>query len=172
MAFNIKKVALALAIIIVLNLFVYTGIRTFYKGPDRIKYCGDLRGPILNEVDCNAAGGQWVPEMYEPGMAKPVTSPSGYCSEKPLCYTLYDEAAKPYNRNVFIIYAILGLLSLLLGFWLMVDAVSAGFNFGAIVLLFTGTVRYWSSMQEYLRFIIVGLALVVAIWLGYKKLKR
>lgn len=169
MAFKLKKIALALAIIVLLNLFVYTGIRTFYKGPDRNDYCLDYRVPLVTEQDCVNAGGQWVATPREPGTVKPV--PDGYCTDKATCFTQYEELLKPYNRNVFIIYVILGLVSLLLGFLLKVDTVSAGLNFGAVVLLFTGTVRYWSDMQEYLRFIIVAIALAIVIWIGYKKLK-
>src|SRR3989338_5473031 len=163
MAFKLKKIALALAIIVLLNLFVYTGIRTFYSGPDRNDYCLDHRVPLITEQDCTNAGGQWVQNPREPGVAKPV--PDGYCTDKPACFTQYEELLKPYNRNVFIIYVILGLLSLLLGFMLKVDTVSAGLNFCAVVLLVTGTVRYWTNMQDYLRFIIVGLALIIAIWI-------
>ena len=173
MGFKIKTIALALAIVILLNLFVYTGIRTFYKAPDRTKYCGDIysRGPIYTEQDCVAAGGQWFENTPNPQEAvKPM--PNGYCNEKATCYALYNEVLAPYERNIFILYIILGLASLLLGFVLKVDAVSAGFNFGAVILLVTGTIRYWRDMNDYLRFIIVGIALALVIWFGYKKLQK
>ncbi len=171
MAVKLKNIALAIAILILLNLFVYTGIRTFYKEPDRSKYCLDYRVPIITEEDCVAGGGQWVENPVDPNVQeKP--RPSGNCTDKPTCFTLYEEAIKPYNRNVFIIYVVLGLITLLIGLLLKVDAVSAGLNFGAVILFFTGTVRYWSNMQEYLRFIIVGLALAIVIWMGYKKLSK
>ena len=169
MAINLKKIALALGIVILLNLFVWTGIRTFYKGPDRNDYCIDYRIPIVTEQDCISANGQWKKTQVEPSSPKPVQE--GYCSDKPTCFTLYEEAIKPYNRNVFIIYVILGLVSLLIGFLIKVDSVSAGLNFGAIILFVTGTIRYWSEMQEYLRFIITGFALALLIYFGYKKIK-
>ncbi len=174
MGFKIKTVALALAIVILLNLFVYTGIRTFYKAPDRTKYCGDpySRGPIYTEQDCVAAGGQWIINTPQPAEVGGKPLQAGYCGEKATCYDLYNEILKPYERNVFIIYIILGLASLLLGFVLKVDAVSAGFNFGAVILLVTGTIRHWREMHDYLRFIIVGIALALVIWFGYKKLQK
>ncbi len=173
MELKIKNIALALAIIVLLNLFVYTGIRTFYKEPDRALFCGDIysRGPIYTEEECIAAGGQWYPypQPVQGELGKP--APTGSCNEKAVCQKLYEETIKPYDRNVFIIYVILGLLSLFIGFLIKADAVSAGLNFGAVILFFTGTARFWREMDDYLRFIVVTIALVIVIWLGYKKLK-
>ncbi|MBU2263298.1 hypothetical protein KJ750_01400, partial [Patescibacteria group bacterium] len=51
------------------------------------------------------------------------------------------------------------------------EAVALGFSFGGILSLIIGTIRYWSGMDDYLRFIILGVALAILIWMGIKKLK-
>jgi|TARA_B100001971_G_scaffold171205_1_gene163467 hypothetical protein len=50
-------------------------------------------------------------------------------------------------------------------------AVVNGLMFGGILNIFIGIARYWSDMDEYLRFIISGVVLIVLIYIAYKKLK-
>ena len=77
-----------------------------------------------------------------------------------------------YNRNVFIILEIAGLIAFLLGlFAINAKAVSNGFLGGGVLSLIIGTVRYWSGMDDYLRFGILGIALAILIWVGYKKIR-
>jgi hypothetical protein len=42
---------------------------------------------------------------------------------------------------------------------------------GAVLLIIYGTIRYWGSLSDVWRTIMLGLALVILVWIGYKKLK-
>ena len=156
-----KKVGLALAIMIVFNLFVNVGIYTFYKGPKYDDYCSaNIVAPtkeIKTEARCTELNGSWQ---------------GGYCDLYTTCSDQFQSVESVYNRNVFIVLVVIGTVALIAGLFLQqVSAVANGFMFGGIISIFIGTVRYWSNMDEYLRFAILGVVLIILIWLGVSKLR-
>lgn len=186
---RIKEIILALAIVVVLNLFFNYGVYTFYKPPVYDKFCPVelMQKQYADPAACEAAGGKWFngPEelnpkyyQYQTPMPAPVLpgdskTQRGWCDATAQCRQNFDTVNNVYNRNVFIFLILAGLISLGLGF-LVISAtpVSNGFLGGGLLSLIVGTVRYWSNMNDYLRFITLGLALAVLIWLGYKKIKN
>lgn len=157
-----KKIGLSLAIIVVMNLFVNIGIETFYDGPTYQDYCGSESlgrpEPQLNsKAACEEAGGKWK---------------RNWCDLYGDCQAAYSAENSVYSRNVFILLVIVGTIALVLGIFLRnVNAVANGLTFGGILSLFIGTVRYWSDMDEYIRFIILGIVLALLIILGVVKLR-
>ncbi|MEK9174884.1 MAG: hypothetical protein AAB725_02855 [Patescibacteria group bacterium] len=175
---KIKEIILALAIVVVLNLFFNYGVFTFYKEPKFENFCSaELTQKVYTEkTSCEAVGGRWYESnqvSYEgrpiPVKLEPQTS---WCDATAKCRENYESVRDVYNRNVFVILVILGLISLGLGFLSISAApVANGFLGGGLLSLIVGTIRYWSDMNDYLRFIILGIALVALIWLGYKKIR-
>ncbi|MDP3764479.1 MAG: hypothetical protein Q8Q95_02555 [bacterium] len=179
---KIKEIILALAIVVVLNLFFNYGVFTFYKEPKFENFCSvELTQKVYTEkASCEAVGGQW----YESNQVnydgrvmfvkpQPQSGETSWCDSTAKCKESYDTVRDVYNRNVFIVLVILGLISLGLGFLVInASAVANGFLGGGLLSLVVGTIRYWSDMNEYLRFIVLGLALAMLIWLGYKKIKN
>ena len=51
-------------------------------------------------------------------------------------------------------------------------SVSSGIMSGGILTIIYGTIRYWSDLPDYGRFIILGLTLIILIWLGYKRISK
>lgn len=153
---NFKKLILVLGIIIVLNLFFNYGIKTFYNEPKYDDYCQSeylMRKPIPSEPAFELQQQIDYEKQRE-------------CQEK------YDKDNDFYKRNVFIVWIVAGVVSLVLGFSIaMSEAVSLGLSFGGLVSLIVGTLGYWSAMNDYLRFIILGIALAILVWIGIKKLK-
>ncbi len=151
---NLKKLVVILAIIIVLNLFFNYGIKTFYDGPEYEDFCPK--------------------EYFAP---KPISPES--ISEQQIdyekqqqCQEKYESARNLYNRNVFIILIAASIASIIIGFLIsQSEAVALGFSFGGVISLIVGTIRFWSDMDDYLRFVILGLALAILIWIGIKKLR-
>lgn len=177
---NMKTVALALSIIIVLNLFVGFGIKTFYPGPELEDFCPieKTAQSFTNKESCQAAGGQWFADgglrpirasIIEEGQEKP----TGWCDAMYTCRKEYREVDDLYSRNVFIVFMVAGLISMGAG-WLVSTstAVSSGLVFGGVLAFIIGTIRYWSGMHDYLRFVILGLTLAILIWIGYAKLNK
>ncbi len=181
---QIKEIILALAIVVVLNLFFNYGVYTFYKPPQLDKFCPtELNQKAYGDKQsCEAVSGRWfengagpyydngpVPRAITPA-PKSDKEPAGWCDATAKCRESYDSIRSVYNRNVFVVLVILGLIALALGFLVIeVGAVANGFLGGGLLSLIIGTIRYWSDMNDYLRFIILGVALAMLIWLGYKK---
>lgn len=179
---KILKWVLVVALVIVLNLFFNVATRLVYPEPMWEKYCPQKQVNISpdNEQDCVVVGGAWnAPAGYgkEPRPVTAVVSsmaePQGYCDVTFTCGRQYNDDHRVYNRNVFVVMVVLGLISIFAGFMTHnASAVSLGLSFGGVISLVIGSVRYWSDMQEYLRLIILAIALVALIWLGYKKIKE
>lgn len=148
---KIKGIALSAAIAIILALFVNVGVATFYKEP---KYEECYYPTKLAEPD-----GRYVPPTAEE------------LKQQRDCEDRNNVLRSFYNRNVFIVLVITGIASLLIGLFMGVSSVASGFLFGGILNLFIGVVRYWSDMDEYIRFILLGVVLALLIWIGYKKLR-
>ena len=170
------KWVLSIAILVVLNLFFNYAIHLFYPSPEWNKFCPEQQvNKLLTESECVATGGAWTETPpLTPGVdiARPIPAQTGYCDNTFTCRQKYEDANRFYNRNVFIVLVILGLASLLIGFWITAPAVSIGISLGGILSLIIGSIRYWSEMQDYLRVILLALALILLIWIGVKKLKE
>ena len=79
---------------------------------------------------------------------------------------------KVYNRNVFVVFVVAGILLLIGSVYLAgAEAVSLGLSFGGVLSLVIGSMRYWSDMNDILRVIILGVALVGLIYVAWKKFK-
>lgn len=178
------KLALAAAIIIVLNLFFIFSIQLVYKQPKYEDFCGREQVHIIPETqdECVAVGGQWVEGVYvqkglpRPGSLEPAPIEEerrGYCNEDFTCAKEFDSARLLYERNVFISLVVLGTLTLVASFLLRAIAVVApALAAGGVLTLFIASVRYWSEMQDYLRVIILGLALAALLWAGIKRFSK
>ncbi|MBI2108780.1 MAG: hypothetical protein HYT93_01180 [Parcubacteria group bacterium] len=181
---NILKLALAAAIIIVLNLFFIFSIQLVYEQPTYDTFCAKEQVHIIPQTqdECVLVGGQWVEGIYvQKGLPRaqyiepPVITEEqkGYCNEDFTCSADYNEAWKLYQRNVFIALVVLGTLTLVASFLLRAIAVVApALAAGGVITLFIASVRYWSEMQDYLRVIILGIALVALLWAGVKKFSK
>ena len=96
----------------------------------------------------------------------------GYCDLYYYCSQEFNKVNEKYNRNVFIIATGIGIITLIVGFALKLASVSAGLMSGGVLSIIYGTIRYWSDLPDYGRFIILGIALAILIWIGYKKLRK
>ena len=179
------KWALALGIIVVLNLFFNYSVHLLYKGPIFDNYCKQEQVTIQpkTQAECIARQGAWTENVNyrrtESPVAKPlpvppsVGEPTGWCDLNFTCNKDFTEANRLYNRNAFIILVILGVVSMIAGFIsVAAPAVSIGLSLGGVLSFIIGSVRYWSDMDDYLRVIILALALAILIWLGVKKLRE
>ena len=167
---------------VVLNLFFNYGIYTFYKPAEFEKFCpAELnQKQYADKEACEKVGGSWYEGksnvLRMEGGPTPIvstvpTESAGWCDATAKCREGFEVSQAVYNRNVFVVLVILGLVSLGSGFMLIsAKPVANGFLGGGILSLIVGAIRYWSSMDDYLRFVILGIALAVLIWLGYKKI--
>ena len=165
---------------IVTNLFLNYALDVFYKSPKYETFCPSqqVNEAVLTKDACLAKGGQWNENTYPKEIYNAPTQPvpatgvevKGYCNEQYTCGKNFEEANKVYNRNVFIFLVIAG-TALLIGsiFVAAIEAVALGFSLAGIISLIIGTIRYWSDMDERLRVIVLGIALIALVWIGIKK---
>lgn len=162
-----KKLALSLSIVIVINVFFNVGIETFYPAPAYDDYCSPEKTNQGYDTaeSCTEAGGIW-----SQGSGKEAV---GYCDMYTKCSQAYNDAMQPYNRNAFIVLTALGVATLLVGLLAptLPMAVANGLLYGGVLSILIGTMRYWSLMDDYLRFIVSGVALLLLVLVGVKRLK-
>lgn len=194
-----KHIFLAVAIAIVFVFFVGFGVSTFYETPQYEDFCGE-RDKFIDRTTkqgCDEEGGRWNPNEIARPIAKIDSNQllctkvsekddavslncqtqeeienQGYCDRDFYCRAEFNDVREVYNRNVFIIATGIGIIALIVGFALNLASVSSGIMGGGILTIIYGTIRYWSDLPDYGRFIILGITLVILIWLGYKKIKK
>ena len=170
--FNVLKWILVLGIIVVLNLFFSFAIKLVYDSPEYTDFCTEkqVRVQPNTQEECTVEGGQWSEyDIRDPKLAE--GEATGYCNTDFTCRQEFDDERSVYNRNVFVILVILGVTSLVAGIFVSAASVSIGLSLGGVLSLIIGSIRYWSDMDDILRVIMLGVALLTLIWVGIKKLK-
>lgn len=180
---KVLKWLLILGIVIVLNLFFVYGIKVLYHEPVFDNFCpvNQVTSSPATEAECVAVGGGWTSNASYtapvPMAQKTVpyvisNQPAGYCDVNFTCQKQFATAESVYNRNVFVVLLILGVLSLVAGFFISGSAaVSLGLSLGGVLALVVGSVRYWSDMNDYLRVAVLAVALVILVVIGVKKVR-
>lgn len=174
---DIIKWALIAGIAIVVNLFIFYAVDALYKEPAYTDFCPErqVNKLIESEAACLEVGGQWNENIDAkiqriPEQSAPV--PIGYCNVDYTCNKQFEDVMKVYNRNVFVVFVIAGILLLAGSAYLGgAEAVSLGLSFGGVISLIIGSVRYWSDMNDILRVIVLGVALAFLIYVAWKKFK-
>jgi hypothetical protein len=166
---------LAVALVIVINLFFYYVIATVYPERKFETFC-PVQSAVYNDApSCVNGGGQWTNNQLSPKQVTDAVKgggPLGWCDPNFTCNQQYTHAQSIYNRNVFIVLIILSLAVLVIGITIPLEVLSLGLSWAGIVSLIIASLRYWSDAANWMRVIILALALVLLIWLAYKKFDR
>lgn len=80
-----------------------------------------------------------------------------------------DKYNEQYAMYLFIIAGISGIMGIILGFFIRIESVGIGLIGGGILSILYGIIRYWDYAENALRVIVLGLALGVLVWIGFKK---
>ena len=169
---RIKKWFLAIGIAIIFTLFINYGISTFFNAPDYNEYCVHNQTELNynNKSSCISSGGQWT-ETAAYGKPVPPDYQTGYCDIDFTCRKSYDDAQKIYDDRSFTVMVIAGFLALVIGVLVSVESISSGFLLGGILNLLFATLRYWDRFSNVIKFVLLGVVLLVLVWIGYKRLK-
>lgn len=171
---KIKNVAIGIAIILLTIFVVIYGINTFYSAPEYEDFCGEFKTmEIINDSTiCEEIGGKW--EAY--GAPKPVDETEGYCDRDFTCRKEYNSAREKYSKNLFLTTLPLGILIIILGALIFkLESVGAGLMGGGIGIILWGVVGFWRFANNWLKFLLSLIALIILIWLAYylnKKFKK
>jgi hypothetical protein len=164
-----KKVMFSVAVAFVSVFFFAYAIAAFYPAPQYEDFCDNVnyKFDLNNFSECEGLNGKWIDEggVY-------LRDAEGYCDVNYFCNEEYQEARKPYERNVFFANVILGIALFVVAFFLALESVSSGLMGGAVMLIVYGSLRYWGELSDVWRTLMLGIALGILIWLGYRKLKE
>ena len=159
------KWPLIIGIAIILNLFFAYAIKVVYPGRDYQDFCPMRQkiDRIMSAEECLGMGGQWD-ASYSDGINP------GYCNREFQCQNRWGNFREAYERNVFMILVVLGVISVALSFLSGINQVLAtAFSFGGVLTFIVASLRYWELAPDWLHLMILGIALAALIYLGVKK---
>lgn len=187
---NVKNIVLGVGIFIVFMFLLHNGIRAFYDQPSYedfasckaagygpngeyfgytypIKYpgtenCSIISGIREQEQQCSTQGGQVLYNYDDAGCI------SGF-KECNFCQQDFNEAMKKYNRNVFVIALIVGIIVLIIGFTILsVEPVGSSLMASGIGAIIYGTIVNWENLGNLGRFLLLLIALVLLVWIALR----
>lgn len=169
-----KAVIFSVAVAFVSVFFFAYAVQAVYLAPEYSDFCGEeFKASSDNSVDCEADGGKWndYGQKIRPVEGEEIVIREGWCEADFVCRGEYNDERNIYERNVFFVNFIIGLVVLVVAFFLTLEAVSSGLMGGAVMLIIYGSMRYWGELSDIWRTLMLGVALAVLIWLGYRKLR-
>ncbi len=162
-----KELVLAVAIMVLTIFVTFYGINTIFPKADYEDFCGarNVVKLIETETECVDAGGAWTPEERQ-CVTEPC--PQGYCDLYSQCNADYENANKIRSQKVFYIALPLGILIITLGSFVFgLEVVGTGLIGGGIGTLIYGSGAFWPYTENWVRFLLSLLGLVILIWLIY-----
>ena len=179
---NARNWILAFAIAIMLNLFINYGISVFYKTPQYDTFCrqggpyGPYAQPAYPQKETNCATIEVSDALQNSCMAD-----KGYvgykynstgCPTEAYCETCqakFNDVNNQHSSNIFLILVVVGVVAIIAGMSVKAEAVANGLLVGGIISLIISAIRNWGQLSDILRFIVLGIVLILLIWVGYKK---
>ena len=162
---NVKDMILSIAIIVLTIFVTFYGINTAFPKPSYDDFCGNIsvNQPISNNETCIAQGGRWIHYEAPKGIAS-----ESYCDLYYTCSQQYDTLSKARSKKVFFLALPIGILIVALGAFVFgLEAVGAGLMGGGVGTLIYGAGAYWPYTQNWIRFLLSLVGLVLLIWLTY-----
>lgn len=176
-----KRIAMVIAIVVLLPLFVGLFTDAVYQEPKYENYCNNTyydypKSIPATPVNCSDTyDSPDVQKCYNEKGQPEFTYDANNCQQYKSCnYCGRDlnDAQQRYNRNIFFILLPLGLIIVILGIYFIVDYLGAGLMFAGLIVMFYATFRYFSDMSKMLRALVILIELLVIMWIGYKKIEK
>lgn len=167
---SLKNIIIGIAIIILTISVVVYGVNTFYNRPEYSNFCeASHTGEVINtQIRCDKVGGKWSSYDYPVSEREEIIKSTGSCDRDFICRESYDKAREKYSRNVFFVTIPLGILIIVLGAVVFgLEAVGAGLMGGGVGTMLFGIGGYWQYTQDWLKFILTLISLIVLIWFAY-----
>src|SRR3989338_1032367 len=176
---NVKNIVLGIGIFIVYIMMVMYGIQVFFPAPEYEDFCSNDR---------------FQPKIIEPAAqcprnaaAEPVQSAGQLCYESGgfpeynynnsgciigvkrcnYCQKDFNDARLNYEKEVFIIAIIIGLITLFIGYGILsAEPVGSSLMASGIGAIFYGGARNWENLGNIWRFLLLLVALISLIWIA------
>jgi hypothetical protein len=166
-----RAIILPIAIAVAFIMFIVYGINTLYQQPELSTFCNESsyqRVPVsscdkylketglesnLDNCFCNSEG-------------KECTAVNPKTLE---CGAKHKGAMDKYSLVVFIIMVSIGSVAIIVSFFISIQAVSYGLMGGGLLSVIIGSIRNWGNSENWMKFVIFGIILVVLIWFGSRR---
>lgn len=164
---HLKNVVIGIAIVILTIFVTFYAINTIFPKPAYNDFCNSTNinsAVYANQTSCEAANGTWNPSVG------PQTAPktAGYCDFYYKCGQQYDSVLRARSGKVFLLALPIGIAVIVLGALVFgLEAVGAGLMGGGVGTLIYGAGAYWPYTENWMRFILSLIGLVIIIWLAY-----
>jgi hypothetical protein len=168
----ILKWSLIIGIVIVINLFFNYAISLVYEAPQYSNYCKQEQviEAVTTKDACLAKGGQWNENIYKQPVAVGETPAIGYCDLQFTCNQDFQTVNKIYERNIFVTLVVLGIILVAGSFALSFNWIlSVSASLGGILSIIIASMRYWSEADNWLRVLILFVALMALIYFAVRK---
>lgn len=172
---SIIKWSLIVGIVIVINLFINYAISLVYESPKFENYCKQTQviEAVTTQDVCLSKGGQWNQNTYMDPNIVGKTIANGSCDLQYTCRTEYDSASKVYERNIFVILIVFGLALVAASFALAFNWIlSVSASMAGILSIIIASMRYWGEADNWLRVLILFIALCALIYFAVRKFKN
>jgi hypothetical protein len=140
-----RQIAIGFGIAVVFPMLIHYGVSTFFAAP---KYS------VM--VTATSAGAS--PEERRANEA-----------ERRQQQAAYEAAAKAFARVLVIVAAPLGLLAMLIGAYLSLQAIGTGLIFGGISTVAWGYYCYWYYLDDWVRFLLLLIGFAVLLFIGVRR---
>jgi hypothetical protein len=166
---KVLNVVFGIGIAVVIYILVLLGIQAFYPAPQYQDFCNQTLSstPYISGYDScadNITVGTCRASMKVDNV---------YNKEMQKCSTEFDNANKTYGKNLFIITSIIGVIIILIAFFLSsIASISAGITISGIVLIMFGFIRGWQGTDDRLKFVVGLIVAAIIIFLAIKVNKR
>lgn len=158
-----KKIALGFGIAIIFPMMVHYGFATFSTPPKPPKFETLNYGSSKIDQD----GKRVIREPTVEEKSEEATKKE----ENEKRSLQYQKEMEQYSENQFYVIVPLGILAILIGIFVPLQAIGTGLIFGGIFSIVDGYLGYWFYLSNELKFISLVIAFIVLILTGYKKLK-
>ena len=165
---NIKKALLIIAIAIVFFAFILYAKETIYSSPRYDDFCEFNRIPAqINYSDkdeCEAAGGRFE----EHGRIS-----EGWCNLDYYCSQEYNKARETDQKYSFFIFLSIAIITIVVSLiYIKTGTIAVGFLSGGLLLLLYSIMSYWQNFPDIIRTVLLGIALVILVYVAYKKFNK
>ncbi len=153
------KIIYVLALGTLVGLLIGFGVAAFYEAPQR---------PVFPEPPSR-------PPVVSPDKGvDPFQDPAYLQAQRDFeaQNTAYEEALSIYRRNVFFIVSACSVVVIAAGLLLRqgLEVIRSGLLLGGTAALIYGVGQYFGEMTNMMRFAVIAVAVLVLIYLGYRKL--
>lgn len=146
-----KKIALGFGIAIIFPMMIHYGVSTFVPRP------------------------KWRDYIVEEHRIHQDSTPEEKAEHVAERERLSNERRRKEKRFQTILFSVavpLGMIAIIIGTFLPIQAVGTGLILGGIFSICNGFLNHWSELNDSLRFMSLLAALIVLIFIGYKKLDK